>query len=74
LLKVKAWRLTEKVNNKIEPYIIGLRKFTNDDVSPLLQVVKREGIEIPVTNRIGQPTPGLQGAPTFHPPVLFSVS
>jgi uncharacterized protein len=22
LLKVKAWRLTEKVNNKIEPYII----------------------------------------------------
>lgn len=48
LLKVKAWRLTEKVNNKIEPYIIGLKKFTNDDVSPLLQVVKKEGIEIPV--------------------------
>ena len=48
LLKIKVWRLTEKVNNKIEPYIIGLRKFTTDDVSPLLQVVKREGIEIPV--------------------------
>lgn len=48
LLKVKAWRLTEKVNNKIEPYIIGLKKFNTDDVSPLLQIIKKEGIEIPL--------------------------
>jgi uncharacterized protein len=48
LLKIKAWRLTEKVNNKIEPYIIGLNKFKTDDVSPLLQIIKKEGIEIPL--------------------------
>jgi len=48
LLKVRAWRLTEKVDNKIEPYIIGLKKFNTDDVSPLLQIIKKEGIEIPL--------------------------
>jgi len=47
-LKIKVWRLTEKVNNKIEPYIIGLHKFKTDDVSPLLQVVRKDGIEIPL--------------------------
>ena len=46
LIKAKAWRLAEKVNLKIEPYTVGLHKFLNDDVSPLLQIVKNEGIEI----------------------------
>ena len=46
LLKAKAWRLTEKVDLKIEPYTIGLQKFLNDDISPLLQIVKQEGIPI----------------------------
>ena len=46
LVKAKVWRLTEEVDIKIEPYIVGLQKFLNDDVSPLLQVVKKEGIEI----------------------------
>ncbi|OFX19206.1 MAG: hypothetical protein A2033_17560 [Bacteroidetes bacterium GWA2_31_9] len=46
LIKAKAWRLTEKINLKIEPYTIGLQQFLNDDVSPLLQIVKQEGIEI----------------------------
>jgi len=46
LIKAKAWRLTEKINLKIEPYTVGLQKFLNDDVSPLLQIVKKEGIEI----------------------------
>lgn len=46
LIKAKAWRLTEKINLKIEPYTVGLKQFLTDDVSPLLQIVKQEGIEI----------------------------
>ena len=40
------WRLTRKVDSRIEPYAIGLQRFNQDDVSPLLQIVKREGIPI----------------------------
>lgn len=46
LVKVKAWRLTEKINLRIEPYTVGSKKFLTDMVSPLLQIVKQEGIEI----------------------------
>ena len=46
VIKAKAWRLTEKINLRIEPYTVGSKKFLNDNVSPLLQIVKREGIEI----------------------------
>jgi len=46
LMKAKAWRATEKIDLRIEPYTVSSQKFLNDDVSPLLQVVKREGIEI----------------------------
>lgn len=40
------WRLTRKVDPRIEPYAVGLSRFENDDVSPLLQIVKKEGIPI----------------------------
>jgi predicted nucleotidyltransferase len=40
------WRLTRKVDTRIEPYAVGLSRFNNDNVSPLLQIVKREGIPI----------------------------
>jgi len=46
LLKAKAWRATESFDLRIEPYTVSLKKFLDDDVSPLLQVVKKEGIEI----------------------------
>ena len=46
IIKAKAWRLTEKINLKIEPYTVGSKKFLTDDVSPLLQIVKQEGIKI----------------------------
>jgi uncharacterized protein len=46
MLKVKAWRLTESVDTRIEPYSVGSKKFAHDEVSPLLQVVKDEGLEI----------------------------
>lgn len=39
-----AWKITRQVDSRIEPYLIGLEKFNNDDVSPLLQIIKQEGI------------------------------
>lgn len=39
-----AWKITRQVDPRIEPYLIGLKKFNNDEISPLLQIIKREGI------------------------------
>lgn len=44
----KIWALTKKINSKIEPYIVGFERFTKDDVSPLLQLVKKDGLEIAI--------------------------
>ena len=38
------WKLTRKVDSRIEPYAMGLSRFDHDEVSPLLQIVKKEGI------------------------------
>jgi predicted nucleotidyltransferase len=43
---IKAWSFTRKVDSRIEPYTVGLQQFLNDNDSPLLQIVKKEGIEI----------------------------
>ncbi len=40
------WKLTRRVDSRIEPYAVGLSRFDNDEVSPLLQIVKKEGIPI----------------------------
>jgi predicted nucleotidyltransferase len=45
-LKARTWRATEKIDLRIEPFMVTLKKFMNDDVSPLLQIVKKEGVEI----------------------------
>lgn len=42
----KIWQLTRKINTKIEPYIISSRRFDKEDSSPLINLVKKEGIEI----------------------------
>jgi hypothetical protein len=42
----KTWPACENFDLRIEPYTVSLKKFLDDDVSPLLQVVKKEGIEI----------------------------
>lgn len=39
-----AWKITRQVDSRIEPYLMGLDKFNNDDISPLLQIIKQEGI------------------------------
>ncbi|OFX40802.1 MAG: hypothetical protein A2X08_02575 [Bacteroidetes bacterium GWA2_32_17] len=44
---IKAWSFTRKIDSRIEPYTVGLQKFLTDDISPLIQIVKKEGVEIP---------------------------
>ena len=45
-IKVKAWLFTQDIDSRIEPYTVGLQRFIDDDVSPLLEIVRREGLEI----------------------------
>jgi uncharacterized protein len=42
----KPWLYSTQFNPKIEPYSVGMKRFISDDVSPLLEIVRREGIEI----------------------------
>ncbi len=42
----KMWRLTKKINTKIEPFLIGMKKFNEDNTSPLLNTIKLNGLEI----------------------------
>jgi len=42
----KVWKLTRKINTKIEPFFIGYRKFNEDSSSPLINMIKSNGLEI----------------------------
>jgi len=42
----KTWRISTSVDTRIEPYTVGKKRFLSDDFSPLLQIVKQEGVEI----------------------------
>jgi predicted nucleotidyltransferase len=42
----KTWRISRSVDVRIEPYTVGKKRFLSDKFSPLLQVVKQEGLEI----------------------------
>jgi len=42
----KIWSLTRKVNTKIEPYLVEKEKFDNNEISPLIDLVKRTGLKI----------------------------
>jgi predicted nucleotidyltransferase len=42
----KVWRLTKRVNSRIEPYLIEKDRFINNKDSLLIDLVKRTGIEI----------------------------
>ncbi len=42
----KIWKLTRKINTKIEPFLIGIKKFRDDESSPLVSLIKTKGIEI----------------------------
>ena len=42
----KIWNLTRKVNSRIEPFVVGSNRFNSNDNSPLIDLVKRIGLEI----------------------------
>jgi len=42
----KIWKLTRRINTKIEPFLIGIKKFRDDNSSPLVSMIKTKGIEI----------------------------
>lgn len=42
----KPWLYTTQIDHRIEPIAVGLKKFLTDDVSPILEIVRQEGIEI----------------------------
>lgn len=42
----KIWSLTRKVNSRIEPFLVGTKRFYSNDNSPLVDLVKRTGLEI----------------------------
>ena len=42
----KIWNLNKKVNSRIEPFLIGTNRFYSNDNSPLVDLVKRTGLEI----------------------------
>ncbi len=44
----KIWTLSKDYNLLIEPYMVGTNRFQTDEYSPLLEIVRQEGIEIPV--------------------------
>lgn len=41
-----TWKLTRKINTRIEPFFIGINKFRNDSSSPLISMIKTKGVEI----------------------------
>ena len=44
------WLSTLRSNYRIEPIAVGEKRFQTDDVSPLIAIVRQEGIEITGTN------------------------
>jgi len=42
----KVWHATKVSDFKIEPHAVGLQRFAEDDYSPIIALVKEEGIEI----------------------------
>ena len=42
----KIWNLTKKVNSKIEPFLVSTNRFYNSNNSPLIDLVRRTGLEI----------------------------
>ncbi len=44
--KSKAWILTRKIDSRIEPHIVSMKRFREDETSPLLEIVRQQGVEI----------------------------
>lgn len=48
LVLSKPWLPKYRFDFRIEPIAIGTRRFEKDDVSPILEIVRLEGVSIPV--------------------------
>jgi len=44
----RPWSLELREDHRIEPYSVGLKKYESGDFSPILDVIKQEGIEIEI--------------------------
>ncbi len=42
------WLSKIRTDNRIEPVAVGEKRFWEDDVSPLIEIVRREGVEVSV--------------------------
>jgi hypothetical protein len=42
----KLWCATAKADNRIEPVACGVREWESDDSRPILEIARRDGIEI----------------------------
>jgi predicted nucleotidyltransferase len=45
----QAWRVAARTDNRIEPVLIGKQQFAEDDSSPIVEIVRREGVKIQLT-------------------------
>lgn len=46
----KIWLSEIRTKNRIEPYLVGQKRFLEDDMSPLIQIVRKEGLAISLAN------------------------
>ncbi len=46
IILASPWLYTTQINPRIEPLSVGIEKFQNDSVSPLYEIVRKEGIKI----------------------------
>lgn len=44
----KTWMLTRKISTRIEPWLIGNDRFSDDQGSPLIEYIKSKGVEIKI--------------------------
>lgn len=42
----RVWLSKIRTENRIEPYMVGEQRFLNDEDSPLIGIVKQDGVEI----------------------------
>lgn len=45
-LAAQLWRVRAKSDNRIEPIAVGEKQWIDNDESPLLEIARREGIEV----------------------------
>ncbi len=44
--KGRAWVLTRHIDSRIEPLLVSAKRFQSDDSSPILEIVRQEGLEL----------------------------